>query len=127
MGRPRKPLSAVSQDSLAGNARHYAARAVEPKTMGKLGGPSRWLSKECKAIWRRLARAAAAKLGENDWCLMEVTVTLKSKLESGVITGPQTSQLLNCLGKLGFIPASRQALAEKPAPGPPDEWENLDN
>jgi hypothetical protein len=124
MSRPRLSLSQVSPRTLKDHPGRYRARQNEPKTVGVLGNPSRWLSAECKAIWRALVSRSPSKLGANDRCLMEITCTLKAKLEEGAITGPQTSQLLACLSKLGFIPLSREAI---PAPKAKeeDEWEAL--
>ena len=44
MARPRTPASQLNPDSLAHNKGRFAARSLEPKTLGGLGRPSKWLS-----------------------------------------------------------------------------------
>jgi hypothetical protein len=124
MARPRLPESQLSPRTLTDHPGRYRARQDEPTPVGELGPPSKWLSKPAKAIWRLLVKHAPAKLGESDRCLMEVVCVLKAKLESGVISGPQTSQLLIGLDKLGFIPYSREAIPEA-KPKEEDEWASL--
>jgi phage terminase small subunit len=91
---------------------------------GELRGPSRWLSKEQKAIWRKLVANSPAVLGESDRCLLEIAVCLKSKLENGTLENAMISQLISVLSKLGLIPKSREAVPDK-KPTEPDEWEQL--
>ncbi len=124
MARPRSPESELNPASLLQNKRHYIARRNEPKVVGQLGAPSRWLSKEQKKIWKALVRNSPAVLGESDRTLLEIAVVLKAKLESGSIENAQITQLLSVLSKLGLIPKSREAVPEK-KPTEPDEWEQL--
>jgi hypothetical protein len=124
MARPRKPESELSPESVAHNKGMYAKRALEPRTAGQLGAPSRWLSKEQKKVWKALTKNSPAKLGESDRCLMEIVCVLKAKLEKAEIENVQITQLLSCLNKLGFIPHSREAVPEK-KPTIPDEWSEL--
>jgi phage terminase small subunit len=124
MARPRGPVSELSPESVAHNKGVYAKRALEPKTAGELGLPSRWLSKDQKKIWKSLVRFSPAKLGESDRCLMEIVCVLKAKLEKAEIENVQITQLLSCLNKLGFIPHSREAIPEEKTPEP-DEWAEL--
>lgn len=125
MARPRSPMSSLSPDSVAHNAKLYAARAREPKTAGELGSPSRWLTETQKKIWRLLVKNSPAVLGESDRTLLEIATVIKAKLESGEIENAQITQLLSCLNKLGMIPHSREAVPEK-KPLTPDEWDSLD-
>jgi hypothetical protein len=82
MARPRKPESQLSPDSVAHNKGLYAARDREPKAKGELGGPSRWLNKEQKKIWKLLVKNSPAVLGESDRPLLEIAVVLKSQAGS---------------------------------------------
>ena len=125
MARPRTPASQLNPDSLAHNKGRFAARALEPKTFGELGRPSKWLTPEEKKIWRTLLRSAPAQLGENDRTLMEIAVVLKAKLEAGSIENPQITQLIQCLTKLGMIPLTREAVPAKKDEAP-DEWDEID-
>jgi hypothetical protein len=122
----KKPLSEISPASLAHNRGYFAGRLDSPKPRGVLGPPSRWLSDKEKKIWRQLVKNAPAVLGESDRCLMEITVTLKAKLEDHSIENPQISQLVSCLTKLGMIPADRRPVAEpkKNDEDPLDEFIN---
>ena len=89
------------------------ARYREPKVFGELGRPSKWLNKAEKKIWRQLVDSCPAQLGENDRVLLEMTVTLKVKLESRSISNQEMNLLTNFLVKLGIIPKERVA-AEEP-------------
>ncbi len=44
---------------------------------------------------------------------MEITCVLKQKLESQNIENAQITQLINCLQKLGMIPAERAPVSQK--------------
>jgi hypothetical protein len=124
MARPRKPESQLSPDSVAHNKGLYAARDREPKAKGELGGPSRWLNKEQKKIWKLLVKNSPAVLGESDRPLLEIAVVLKAKLEAATIENAQTTQLIQCLDKLGQLPKTRQAVKPEPDAAP-DKWDLL--
>jgi hypothetical protein len=100
------------------------ARSREPKPIGSLGRPSKWLNAEEKKLWKSLLKSATAVLGENDRTLMEITVTLKAKLENRTINNQQMAQLLNCLQKLAIIPKERVAVPEQ-AQDSNDPWDRL--
>jgi len=124
MARPRASESSLDPHSVQNHAARFIARRNEPKVAGELRGPSRWLSKEQKAIWRKLVANSPAVLGESDRCLLEIAVCLKSKLENGTLENAMISQLISVLSKLGLIPKSREAVPDK-KPTEPDEWEQL--
>jgi hypothetical protein len=124
MARPRKPESQLSPDSVAHNKGLYAARDREPKAKGELGGPSRWLNKEQKKIWKLLVKNSPAVLGESDRPLLEIAVVLKAKLEAATIENAQITQLIQCLDKLGQLPKTRQAVKPEPDAAP-DKWDLL--
>lgn len=126
MSRPRSPRSQLTAGSLAHNKNHYAARDQEPKSIGELGRPSKWLTKPQKKIWKELQRNSPVVLGKNDRCLMEVTVILKSKLEVGNLAPSELTQYLTCLNKIGMIPPDRKPVASDPLPeAPVNPWESL--
>lgn len=112
MGLNKKPLDQLSPSNVLHNKGDIFKRLVSPKTRGVLGPPSKWLSKAEKKIWRQLVEYAPAQLGESDRCLLEITVTLKAKLEDHTIENAQITQLVSCLNKLGMIPADRKPVEE---------------
>lgn len=127
MGRPRIPESQLSPESVAHNKGVYERRKLEPRTYGRLRGPSAWLTPEQKIIWRSLVKHSPAILGESDRTLLEVVSVLKSKLVVGNLKPTGVTLLISTLNKLGFIPHSRAA-----APGRgkakvtiEDDWESL--
>jgi hypothetical protein len=106
------PLSKISPGSATHNKsridnRH--ARQEASKPLGRLGAAPTWMKPEEKKIWKQLAKTATAQLGANDRTLMAIAVTLKSKLEAHTISPAELSQLISCLGKLGYIPVDRPA------------------
>jgi len=119
----RKSLDSIGPGTLANHAAEIVRRHREPKTFGKLGRPSKWLTPAEKKIWRALTRSSPAELGENDRTLMEVTVVLKAELEKRSIDARGRTELINCLKNLGIIPKERQAV--KPKADEKDEWEDL--
>lgn len=125
MARPRTPLESRAPGSLVHNAAQIVKRTKEPKVAGTLRGPSRWLSKEQKVIWRKLVKYSPAVLGESDRTLLEIAVVLKDKLEKGTYENPQITQLLTVLAKLGMVPKERQA-SEAGSGKVKDEWDEVD-
>ena len=124
MARPRTPLQSLSPGSIGKSAERIVKRAREPKVAGVLRGPSRWLSKEQKIIWRKLVRYSPAVLGESDRPLLEIAVVLKAKLEAATIENAQITQLLSVLSKLGMIPKERQA-SDAGSEKVKDEWDEV--
>jgi hypothetical protein len=124
MARPRAAETSLVPSSLQNNKHVYIARQNEPKVKGKLGRPSAWLDTAQKKIWKTLVKNSPAVMGESDRTLLEITVVLKSKLESATIENAQLTQLISCLTKLGFIPKDR--VASEPLVKPVDEWSELD-
>ena len=120
----RKSLKDLAPGTLANHAAEIIKRSREPKAAGVLRGPSRWLSKEQKIIWRKLVKYSPAALGESDRPLLEIAVVLKAKLEAATIENAQITQLLNVLSKLGMIPKERQA-SEAGSAKPKDEWDEV--
>jgi phage terminase small subunit len=121
----RKSLQDLGPGTLANHAAEIVKRSREPKAAGVLRGPSRWLSKEQKIIWRKLVKYSPAALGESDRPLLEIAVVLKAKLEAATIENAQITQLLNVLSKLGMIPKERQA-TEAGSGKVKDEWDEVD-
>jgi hypothetical protein len=78
---------------------------------------------EEKKVWKQLAKTATGQLGANDRTLMGIAVTLKSKLETHTISPAEVSQLISCLGKLGFIPVDRPAIEKAKADDPLDRFD----
>jgi hypothetical protein len=109
----KKALDQLEPQSVTAHRGVVDARLASPKTRGKLGLPSKWLTVEEKKIWKKLVKSCPAVLGESDRCLLEITVWLKAKQEDRTIEGSQVSQLINCLSKLGMIPADRKPYVEK--------------
>ena len=107
------PLSKLSPGSVAhnkGRIENHLARQDASKPQGRLGAAPTWMMPEEKKIWKQLVKTATAQLGANDRTLMAIAVTLKSKLEAHTIAPSELSQLISCLGKLGFIPVDRPAV-----------------
>ena len=125
MARPRTPIQSRVPGSLVNQAAIIVKRSREPKAVGALRGPSRWLSKEQKIIWRKLVKYSPAVLGESDRPLLEIAVVLKAKLEAATIENVQITQLINVLSKLGIIPKERQA-SEAGSAKEKDEWDDVD-
>ena len=115
MARPPTPLSQITPASAEHNKGRLEDRLkkLTTTTVGKLGNPSRWMTKDQQRIWKQLVKAAPGVLGENDRPLMEITCVLKQKLESQNIENAQITQLINCLQKLGMIPAERAPVSQK--------------
>ncbi len=115
MARPPTPLSQITPASAEHNKGRLEDRLkkLTTTTVGKLGNPSRWMTKDQQRIWKQLVKAAPGMLGENDRPLMEITCVLKQKLESQNIENAQITQLINCLQKLGMIPAERAPVSQK--------------
>jgi hypothetical protein len=124
MGRPKTPLDQLDPRSVAKHKGRIEARLASPKPRGVLGRPSLWLTAAEKKIWKKLVKDAPAQLGESDRCLLEITVTLKAKLEDHTIENAQVTQLISCLSKLGMIPADRRPTADpkKKEEDPVDEF-----
>ena len=120
------PLSKLSPGSAAhnkGRIENRLARQEASKPLGRLGAAPTWMKPEEKKIWKQLAKTATAQLGANDRTLFAIAVTLKSKLETHTITPPELSQLISCLGKLGFIPVDRPAIEKAEADDPLDRFD----
>ena len=115
MGRPPAPLSQITPSSVEHNAAALEKRLkrMTTSTVGTLGNPSRWLTKDQKRIWKQLTKAAPGLLGENDRTLLEITCVLKEKLEKHAANNAQLSQLVSCLNKLVMIPAKRAPVTQK--------------
>ena len=104
--------------------RSIVNRAREPKTAGKLGLASQWLSAEQQKIWKRLVKFTPAVLGESDRTLLEIAVVMKSKLEAGTIENAQIAQLLSVLSKLGMVPKERTS-SQSDDEKEKSEWDDL--
>src|ERR1039458_7147570 len=72
MARPRTPLQSLTPGTISNQASRIVNRAREPKTAGKLGLASQWLSAEQQKIWKRLVKFTPAVLGESDRMLLEI-------------------------------------------------------
>jgi phage terminase small subunit len=124
MARPRTPLQSLTPGTISNQASRIVNRAREPKTAGKLGLASQWLSAEQKKIWKRLVKFTPAVLGESDRTLLEIAVVMKSKLEAGTIENAQIAQLLSVLGKLGMVPKERTS-SQSDDEKEKSEWDDL--
>jgi hypothetical protein len=78
---------------------------------------------EERKIWKQLAKTATSQLGASDRTLLKIALTLKYKLETHTIATAKFSQLISCLGKLGFIPVDRPAIENAKADDPPDRFD----
>jgi phage terminase small subunit len=124
MARPRTPLQSRTPGTISNQASRIVNRAREPKTAGKLGLASQWLSAKQKIIWKRLVKFTPAVLGESDRTLLEIAVVLESKLEAGTIENAQIAQLLSVLGKLGMVPKERTS-SQSDDEKEKSEWDDL--
>jgi phage terminase small subunit len=124
MARPRTPLQSLTPGTISNQASRIVNRAREPKTAGKLGLASQWLSAEQKKIWKRLVKFTPAVLGESDRTLLEIAVVMKSKLEAGTIENAQIAQLLSVLSKLGMVPKERTS-SQSDDEKEKSEWDDL--
>ena len=124
MARPRTPLQSLTPGTISNQASRIVNRAREPKTAGKLGLASQWLSAKQKIIWKRLVKFTPAVLGESDRTLLEIAVVLESKLEAGTIENAQIAQLLSVLGKLGMVPKERTS-SQSDDEKEKSEWDDL--
>jgi hypothetical protein len=115
MARPLTPPSQILPSSVEHNAAALEKRLkrMTTSTVGTLGNPSRWLTKDQKRIWKQLVKAAPGLLGENDRTLMEIACVLKDKLEKQNIENAQLTQLLGVLKSLGMIPPERVPVSQK--------------
>ena len=118
----RKPLSRITPGSLQKNRGRIEKRLAAPQIRIPLGYASKWLNPRQRRIWRELVRCAPGQLGENDRPLLEITVTLKEKLEKHTIENPQLAQLIIALGKLGMIPQDRRPVQQEQET---NEWDEL--
>ena len=116
--KPISKISPASADHNKGRIEDRLAKCEACKPQGRLGNAPTWMKPEEKKIWKQLAKTATAQLGANDRTLMEIAVTLKSKLGKHEITTAELSQLISCLSKLGFIPTDRLPV-EKPREADP--------
>jgi phage terminase small subunit len=124
MARPRTPLQSLTPGTISNQASRIVNRAREPKTAGKLGLASQWLSAEQKKIWKRLVKFTPSVLGESDRTLLEIAVVMKSKLEAGTIENAQIAQLLSVLSKLGMVPKERTS-SQSDDEKEKSEWDDL--
>jgi phage terminase small subunit len=124
MARPRTPLQSLTPGTISNQASRIVNRAREPKTAGKLGLASQWLSAEQKKLWKRLVKFTPSVLGESDRTLLEIAVVMKSKLEAGTIENAQIAQLLSVLSKLGMIPKERTS-SQSDDEKEKSEWDDL--
>lgn len=124
MARPRTPLQSLTPGTISNQASRIVNRAREPKTAGKLGLASQWLSAKQKIIWKRLVKFTPAVLGESDRTLLEIAVVLESKLEAGTIENAEIAQLLSVLGKLGMVPKERTS-SQSDDEKEKSEWDDL--
>jgi phage terminase small subunit len=124
MARPRTPLQSLTPGTISNQASRIVNRAREPKTAGKLGLASQWLSAEQQKIWKRLVKFTPAVLGESDRTLLEIAVVMKSKLEAGTIENAQIAQLLSVLSKLGMVPKERTS-SQSDDEKEKSEWDDL--
>jgi hypothetical protein len=122
----KTPLSKLSPGSAThnkGRIENRLAKQEASKPQGRLGAAPTWLKPEEKKIWKQLVKTATAQLGANDRTLLAIAVTLKSKLETHTITAAELSQLISCLGKLGYIPVDRPAIEKPEAIDPLDRFD----
>jgi hypothetical protein len=126
MARPLTSLSQIAPTSAEHNKGSIQERMkkMTTTTVGTLGNPSRWLSKDQKRIWKQLAKSAPGQLGENDRTLLEIACVLKDKLEKGTIENTQMTQLIGCLKGLGMLPAERVPVSVKVIEGV-NEWDRF--
>lgn len=104
MGKPRLPLAkakVAGRDVI--NAGRFKGRS-EPRAP-TLGLPPVWFSKEQKAVWAQFAHELPW-LNASHRALLEIAVTVRSRLIAGDEVGVQAMNLLRqCLGQMGATPA----------------------
>ena len=107
----RLPAS-TAQLALNGGLKHdpkrYAGRQAEPIPSGPIGIPPKDFSPALKRIWRELkSQSLPGVLGNSERLILEILCRLTLKLRQGTISTGETSQLINCLARLGLTPTDR--------------------
>ena len=97
---------------LSGAMRHdpgrYANRTTEARPTGPVGNPPKHLSPDLKTIWYEIrSQIPPGVLGNTDRLIVEVLCRLTCKMRKETITTGETSQMINCLARLGMTPADR--------------------
>lgn len=83
-------------------------RRVDPVASGDLGEAPGYFSDDLRAIWNELKCQLPEGLAKSaDRMMAEIAVRLMFKLRTQGLNSSETSQLINCLGRLGCSPADR--------------------
>lgn len=105
------------------NATRHARRKHEPTAGGEIGEPPKWLTRRQLALWRQIAKAAAAAnlLGTIDRSLF-INFVLLADAQRDMVGDPKELRLTGMAlarigGELGFTPVSRAKLG-RPEPYP---------
>jgi len=97
---------------MSGSAqKHPQRRRAEPVTL-PFGQPPAHLSKELKAAWREIARAApACVLTRSDRVAVELAARLLVRIRTTDFSAAEATSLRSLLGQLGMTPADRSKVS----------------
>ena len=108
MGRNLTP-TAILDAKGAFIANPQRARDAEPKGGRPLGSPPKWLTKEEKQVWKRLAKELLPGVAfESDRTMFALVVVLTNKLETRqAMKAAEHSLLLSLASRFAMTPADR--------------------
>ena len=125
----RLPAS-TAQLALNGGLKHdpkrYASRTMEPIPSGPIGNPPSHFTPLLKSIWKELkSQSPPGVLTNAERLILEVLCRLTLKLREGTISTGETSQLINCISRLGMSPTDRVRIQLVPTVAKPTEQESV--
>jgi len=127
MGRlPASTAQLVLSGGLKHDPKRYASRTSEPKPSGPIGNPPSHFSPELRSIWKEFkSQALPNAMGNSERLILEVMCRLVLRLRQGTISTGETSQLINCLSRLGMTPTDRVRVQSIPTVANPTEEESV--
>jgi len=127
MGRlPASTAKLALNGGLQHDPKRYANRTAEPVPSGPIGNPPKDFSPALKSIWKELkSQSPPGVLTNSERLILEVLCRLVDKLRQGTISTGETSQLLNCLARLGMTPTDRVRVQLVPPVAKPNEQESV--
>lgn len=110
MPAPRKP--AVLLEMSGSLEKHPQRRRTEPVVAAPFGSPPAHLTKEHKAAWREIAKAApAGVLTGADRVAVELAARMLVRIRTTDFTAAEANGLRALLGQLGMTPADRSKVS----------------
>jgi hypothetical protein len=108
-------IRACGADDVAGGRTKFRKLRFQMIADSDIGGAPSYFTKEQDDIWEELKLQIPVGLARSaDRIMVEVTVHLVNKLRTKGLSGSETSQLINALGRLGCSPADRSKCAVAP-------------